>query len=265
MTDDNLERINTTDTDAKLLKSRQGLYTGYNGQLVTDGENGLIVSADVVARPNDLGQFSKQIENSNDNLDKKCNTAVADAGYFKTDDLEKITSQNINVIVPTQKQAAKKSVEDPFSKDNFTYDAEKNEYTCPEGKRLVYCCFKENRNCYEYRMKHKNDCLSCTNYGKCTSGKRGRTITRLLNEEVKEQIKTRYASDEGQEIYRKRKQVAELPFGHLKRNLNGSRFLLRGLNLVKGEFSLFATCFNISRMITLFGGVRPMQTALGRM
>jgi len=48
-------------------------------------------------------------------------------------------------------------------------------------------------------------------------------------------------------------QKAELPFGHIKRNLNVNAFLLRGLEGVKAEMSLLASCFDVSRMITILG------------
>jgi transposase len=49
------------------------------------------------------------------------------------------------------------------------------------------------------------------------------------------------------------KTIAELPFGHIKRNLNAGHFLLRGLDGVRAEASLLASCFNLARMITLLG------------
>ena len=54
------------------------------------------------------------------------------------------------------------------------------------------------------------------------------------------------------------KEVGNLSFGYIKRVLNGGYFLLRGLEKVNAEASLFCTCFNLRRMITLLGGVRPM-------
>ncbi len=62
-----------------------------------------------------------------------------------------------------------------------------------------------------------------------------------------------YKSDEGQEVYKKRKEKVELPFGHIKRNLNVGSFLLRGNLGVNAEMAVFTTCFNISRMMTLVG------------
>lgn len=97
----------------------------------------------------------------------------------------------------------------------------------------------------------------CKHYGSCTKGKLGRKVTRLKEEASKEKLEKLYASDYGQEIYKKRKSKVELPFGHIKRNLNGGYFLVRGLAGANIEMSINCTCFNLVRMLTLLGGVRP--------
>ncbi|GAI76398.1 unnamed protein product, partial [marine sediment metagenome] len=58
---------------------------------------------------------------------------------------------------------------------------------------------------------------------------------------------------ESQAIYKLRKEKAELPFGHIKRNLGVDAFLLRGRDGAKAEASLLASCFNIRRMISIMG------------
>ena len=70
---------------------------------------------------------------------------------------------------------------------------------------------------------------------------------------MREKLEARYEEPESQEIYKLRMQKVELPFGHIKRNLKVNAFLLRGLDGVKAEMSLLASCFNISRMITILG------------
>ena len=87
-------------------------------------------------------------------------------------------------------------------------------------------------------------------------------MIRLRDEELREKLEERYASEEGQAIYRKRKEKVELPFGHIKRNLNGGAFLVKGLQAVKAEFAILASCFNIARMITLMGGVSGLINRL---
>lgn len=255
MSGEKLKKINGTDTDCVNFKGRQGSHAGYSAHITVDEKNGLIVSADVVAESNDSNQFSAQVEQAVETLGRPCKTAVADAGYSDIDDIKKTTSRPIDVIVPTQRQALHKAQDEPFGKDKFCYDGEHNQYLCPVGNKLRYSHYSKKKGHYLYRMEKASLCCECRHWGVCTTSKRGRAIIRLKEEELRERLEARYASEEGQAIYRKRKEKVELPFGHIKRNLNGGAFLVRGLRAVKGEWALLASCFNIARMITLTGGV----------
>lgn len=258
---ENLGKVNLTDNDAVTFKGRQGCHSGFNAQIVSDEKNGLLAHVDVINKNNDLNQFSSQITQANKNLDKDCDTAAADAGYFAVEDLKKISDEKIDVIVPSPSQISEK-VDTPFSKSKFRYDTETNEYICPAGKVLYYSYFSKQKNQFKYRMKREADCLECCHYGVCTKAKRGRSISRLKNEEEKLNLELRYASETGQKIYKRRKECVELPFGHIKRNLGCSAFLVRGLKAVNAEFSIYASCFNIARMLTLLGGTTNMIKAL---
>lgn len=258
MEEENLKKINGTDTDCVNFKGRQGSHAGYSAHVTVDEKNGLIVSADVVSEATDSNQFSAQIEQAIDTLRSSCKTAVADAGYSDIENIKQTTSKDIDVIVPTQRQALHKAKDDLFGKDKFRYDAENNQYLCPLGKRLKYSHYSSKKGHYLYRMEKASLCQECAHWGVCTTSKRGRAIIRLKEEELREKLEARYASEEGQAIYRKRKAKVELPFGHIKRNLNGGAFLVRGLAGVRAEWALLASCFNITRMITLTGGVESL-------
>ena len=78
-------------------------------------------------------------------------------------------------------------------------------------------------------------------------------MTRLLKEELVQKLEAQYEQPESQEVYKLRKQKAELPFGHIKHNLKVSGFYLRVLDGVKAETSILSSCFNIARMISIIG------------
>jgi len=70
---------------------------------------------------------------------------------------------------------------------------------------------------------------------------------------LKEKLHAQYEQSDSQDIYALRKQKVELPFGHIKYNLKADTFLLRGLEGVKAEASILASCFNIARMMSIMG------------
>jgi transposase len=244
--------VNLTDPDCALMHSIQGSHASYNVQSVVDDKNGLIVHAEVVQEATDVNQFATQIGQANEVLEEPCKVACADAGYADTEELRKIDGQQIKVIVPSQRQALHEE-EGPFSKSHFRYDKEQDCYWCPEGNRLRYDWTDKQSGKRFYQITNGKICRRCVHDGQCTSAKKGRRITRMALEEIKEKFEVQYEEPESQEIYKRRKARVELPFGHIKRNLKTDGFLMRGRSGVNAETSLLATCFNLARMITILG------------
>jgi transposase len=244
--------VNLTDPDCALMHSIQGSHASYNVQSVVDDKNGLIVHAEAVQEATDVNQFATQIEQANEVLEEPCKVACADAGYADTEELQKIDGQQIKVIVPSQRQALHEE-EGPFSKSHFRYDKEQDCYWCPEGHRLRYDWTDKESGKRFYQITSGKVCRRCVHYGQCTSAKKGRRITRMALEEAREKFEAQYEAPGSQEIYNRRKTRAELPFGHIKRNLKTEGFLMRGRSGVNAETSLLGTCFNLARMITILG------------
>mgnify|MGYP003394050061 CR=1 FL=1 len=240
--------INTIDSECTRINSIQGSHAGYNAQIVVDEKHGLIVNSDVVSENNDVNQFATQINQASEVLGKECKIACADSGYASTTELEKIDNKDIKVVVPSQRQASNKEVED-FDKDNFKYDEKNDCYVCPEGKKLIFKGADKNNKVY--RITNATICQTCKHFGLCTESKGGRTIHRLSNEEIRQRLEKQYEKKSSQKIYKLRQQKVELPFGHIKRNLGVNAFLVRGKEGANAEMSLLASCFNIRRMITI--------------
>ena len=251
----NQKSVNSTDPDCVKAHGRQGNHASYNVQSTVDEKHGLIIQAEAVSQSNDSNQLQGQISEAAKVLGIKPKNVCADAGYASTQDLKEI-DEDIKVIVPSARQTQiendKHAIKE-FDKEHFTYDKEKDEYLCPEGKSLKYqgSCIGENRREYQARAK---DCQQCPHHdGACTTSKTGRKIMRMVDQEIKERFEAIYASSEGQAIYKARKEKVELPFGHMKRNLGAGQFMLRGKPKVDAEVSILSTCFNIARMITILG------------
>src|SRR3989304_1546275 len=217
--------VNGTDAECTNFKGRQGSHAGYNAQVVVDRKHGLIVSSDVVNENTDCRQFANQIEQAHGTLEHQCEVACADSGYCDLDELDK---------------------------RDFRYDGRRDCYTCPAGEVLSYCGTEPEKRRKVYRAK-RSVCVRCRHFGVCTNSRRGRKVTRLLKEELKERLEAQYEQADSQDVYRLRKLKVELVFGHIKRNLKVDSFLLRGLAGVRGEMGLLASCFNIARLITIIG------------
>ena len=243
---------NTTDTDCVMIHSRQGSHCGYNSQIVVDDKHGLIINSDVVNENNDLRQFSAQVEQANEVLSEPCKQACADAGYSNAEQLEQVDKQGIKVIVPSKQQASRNEP-GQFDRSEFEYIAQEDVYVCPAGQKLPYQWNNVKRGRREY-VADIRICRVCKHFGLCTkSNKHGRRISRNNNEQFRDRMREQYAEADSQQVYVRRKQKVELPFGHIKHNLKVSSFLLRGLAGIKAEMSILSSCFNITRMISIVG------------
>jgi hypothetical protein len=201
--------------------------SGYNGQIVVDEQNGLIVHCDVVAESNDLGQFANQIEGAQETLEKPCQVACADAGYSNAEALEPVDQQGIRVIVPSKEQVNPEEV-GPFDKSRFQYVTGEDVYLCPTGQKLPCRWHEAKRGRWVYGLLGK-PCRQCEHFGVCTTSREGRKVIHYDNEAFREKMRQEYDKPSSRVIFSRRKETVELPFGHIKRNLGAGHFLIRGL------------------------------------
>ena len=247
-------KVVETDPESKVMKGRDGIHPSYNVQSVVDDKNGLIVNMEATDSKNDCRQLSAQVEKAEEVLGKESKEICSDAGYCSYDDLERIDNENKLLVIPSREQANGKEPKE-FDKSKFIYDEERDEYICPEKKRLRYTTIDRKAEARVYTIEDKRICLNCKHYGRCTKSERGRKIYRYKNEGLRIKLAKIYKSEKGQEIYKRRKEKVEHPFGHIKRTLGMRSFLLRGKEGANAELGIVGSCFNVTRLITLSGGV----------
>jgi transposase len=262
-TKDGVERkVNRVDPDSVMVKSPQGTHCGYSMQTVVDDQNGLIAHVDVVSETNDSNQLAIQIQGAEADLGQKCEVACADAGYSDIAEIEKLESAGKIVVVPSQSQASHEE-KGPYDKSKFSYDADLDCYICPEGNRLILRGFHDKaKQKLDYRIEKPPTCRSCSQFGRCTKSKQGRTIVRHVLEPLRDAVSRRFEEPRIVQIYRRRKARIEHPFGFIKKVLGFGQFQLRGREGVAAEASIVATCFNVRRMISLLGGVSCFVAAI---
>jgi transposase len=243
------QSFNTTDPDCRHVQGRQGTHAGYNVQAVVDDKHGLIVQSDVVGDVNDRHQLENQTSQANAVLGKLCQTVCADAGYDHNASWKKLEEQGIAVVVKPNDQGPS----GPFTKDQFQFDAQRDCYVCPAGNILTYRSTDRRSQHRRYSITSAKLCRGCIHFRACTKEWAGRTIVRMPFEEIRPTVQARYQSATGQTIYVRRQAKVEHPFGHIKRNLGVQAFLLRSFAGVRAEAAIFATCFNMARMMTLVG------------
>jgi len=254
--------INLIDPDCKLMTGRQGSHASYNVQLVTDDKAGLIVSNDVVNENNDCKQLAPQIKNAQEMLCAPIHYVVADKGYANLESFKAVPDTTI-LVIPQINYTPKRRQSEEFNQARFRYDPDHDCYHCPAGHRLVLADRGHQKFSKKYLIQSASLCITCPHFGVCTTSSKGRSVSRHHEEPLREKIRSVYQSDIGQELYRKRGQKCEVPFGHFKRNMGVSAFLLRRFSGAKTELNLLATCYNLTRLMTLFGPLQLKQKLQG--
>ena len=204
---------------------------------------------------NDTGQLYPMAEAAKEALGATMLQAVADAGYYKSAALKDCEDAGIVAYVPLAQRTGRLKAQGRFSHEDFTYDAEDNVYRCPTGELLKPTkSLKHNTGGrLETRyMSRKTTCDACPLRKRCVSDKTPtRTVYRWVHEDVIERHRARM--EQAGAIMRRRSGLAEHPFGTLKCRAGYRHFLVRGLNKVRGEWSLMALCYNFSRVLNIIG------------
>ena len=249
-------QLSTTDPDARLLNKGHGEVAGYNVQTAVDSKHRLIIASEVTSDSNDLNQLQPMTQKAREALGAESLDAVLDAGYFNAAQLKECEDNGITAYVPEPDRYAKARKEGRFTPDRFTYDEARDAYICPQGERLEKSSKPLGeegslRLCYTISA---TTCKACPLKEKCLSEKAtSRKIYRSEHEKVLERHRERMAGDGAKGMMRKRSGMAEHPFGTLKCRAGWQHFLVRTLKKVRGEWSLMATCYNFTRVITLIG------------
>jgi hypothetical protein len=247
-----LERVNLTDSDAKFVKSLQGVVAGYNVQTVvsplkvteTDKTGGMFVTAiDAVQDAEDHHQLVNMLEGAEEMTGKKADITLADAGYHSGANLAACEERKQIVAIPEPQE---RRANPPYH-NNFSYDSDTDSYACPSGQTLK---FLEIRSVTNKIVRVYGGlaavCRLCSAFGMCTKNRYlGRELLIGRYDTLLRNHRNWMATPLAKIAYRRRKELSEPTFGILKEQLGFRRFLLRGLDNVKAETFMVATAFNL--------------------
>ncbi len=149
-----------------------------------------------------------------------------------------------------------------FGRDAFTYDAEKDLYTCPQGEFLRRRGYDHRERSIRYAAR-PSACKACSLKARCTKSTKGRWIRRSFDEEYLERVRAYRDTEPYRKAIRKRAVWVEPLFGEAKDWHGSRRFRLRTLEKVNAEALLIAAGQNIKRLLTFGhrGPRRPAQVA----
>jgi transposase len=244
------EPVCTVDEDAALMKQGggKGFDVCYNVQTSVDDENGLVVDFNVTDHANDLGELSDMVERSKEVLGVDKINVLADTGYSKGEEIDASEEAGATCYIPKAKPSHQPKNEE-FNRENFKYDAESNTYTCPTGNVMpqVRTRARDGFKVYANRAA----CKECPVKDQCTKSQTLREIERSPYQENVDRADRN--AKENPDLYQRRMELSEHPFGVVKRIWGFGQFLCRGNEMVTGEIALAFMAFNLRRAVNILG------------
>ena len=252
------QQISLTDPDARSMATsgRGSGVVGYNVQVAVETEHHLIITHEVTNEGSDRSQLCHVAKEAKATLGVENLDAVADRGYFNSEEILACEEAGITVTLPKPMTSNSKA-EGRFGKQDFRYVADVDVYICPAGERLAYS-FTTQENGLVLRRYLTKACQRCAIKQSCTTAKE-RRISRWEHEHVLEAVQHRL--DEHPEKMRQRRETVEHPFGTIKAWMGATHFLMKTLPRVASEMALHVLAYNLTRVMNIMG-IRPLVTAM---
>jgi transposase len=252
------QQISLTDPDSRSMATsgRGSGLVGYNVQVAVGTEHHLIVTHEVTNVGTDRSQLANVAKQAKATLQSDTLDAVADRGYFSSEEILACEEAGITVTLPKPMTSNAKA-EGRFGKQDFRYAAEEDVYVCPAGERLTYH-YTNEENGLVLRRYWTNACQSCAIKSRCTTGKE-RRVTRWEHEHILDAVQRRL--DEHPEKMRQRRETVEHPFGTIKARMGATHFLMKTLPRVAAEMALHVLAYNLTRVLNIMG-VQPLMAAM---
>lgn len=263
------EQRSFADKDARIMLMKRGEFDyAYNAQAGTEESHGVIVVADLTNEASDTVHLPEMVAEVRElrkelgfDADEDEKTEVsADSGYFSADNI-KAEGDGIELLIASGRENKEKT-KDPgenqiYSVQRFYYDKDGDVWLCPEGRLLrkqIEDSSSEQSSSYHYIS---DDCTGCKLRQHCLKPNGDRRLLavnegQLLHEEMRARLK----KPEKQAIYRKRKWVAEQPFGQIKEGMGFRGVTMRGKTYARAQWLFACAVHNVMKAVRLIADLR---------
>jgi len=251
-----------TDPDSRLMLSNGKTDVCYNIQTAVDSKFKFITEFDVTNHAADTNHLGPMVNMASEVLGVESLTVVADKGYNAATDIAQcireghdphVHGAEMEICIPAD--PGQGEVIESHTNGRTVYIPERNVAICPMGQILYPGYYRKSS--IEGVFYNQKACNRCT--CKCAKGKRYRFQFGMPESEFSKEYddsnlevkKVEVIPD--RELVRQRKSIVEHPFGTLKRQMSSDHCLTKGIESVRGEFSLSFLAFNLKRAINIMG------------
>lgn len=243
---------------AMMMKDKVTIKPAYNEGIAV--EKGFVLDYVISDNAADNVSFIPLMEGVIENLGKAPENANSDGAYGNEENhafLEEKKIGNFLKFNSYHKEKSKAWREKMFRLEDFTYDEDKDEFTCRNSVTFSFLEAQERKTKTGYLQKFKlykvpeDACVKCPFRDKCTKSNT-RTLQVSWNaERLKKQARENLNSDKGKELRKRRGNEVESVFGEQKLNKLKRRYHLRGLLKVNIEAGLYYISHNLKKLHTI--------------
>jgi transposase len=279
---------NVIDNESVKMPTSHGVVQGYNAQALVDSKHQVILAAEAFSSQ-DHENLAPMLKGAKKNLcdigkDEKYfqgKQLTADSNYHSYESLVMCKDEKIDAYIPDiqyrkrdqrfadqerfkdgvhgrQRPDGKPSI---FTASDFSFDASKQVYLCPQGKELTCHAHNQVNRYRTYDVYHARveDCAACPLRSRCLS--KSTASRRYLSTQVDteqpnpiDEMKAKIDTEQGKRIYARRLGIVEPVFANICVQKRMHRFTLRSKSKVDVQWRLFALVHNIGK-IHVFGAL----------
>lgn len=268
-------KSNVTDNESAIMVTSHGVIQGYNGQVLVDSKDQVIIHAEAFGESQDLHLIPPVLEGAKENMRAiGCGedyfvgkTLTADSNYHSPPNLGRCEQEGLDAYIPDKRFRCRDSRfhdehrhrhprSNRLTLDDFRYQEERDEYRCPkgrvfrlEGKEAVY-----DGVIYRRYSNGRDSCKGCELKVRCIKGKKVKRSTVMVPVgsvlgNLTKAMAAKIDSEWGRRIYHHRMAIAEPVFANIRTYKAMNRFTLRGKIKVNIQWLLYCMIHNIGKIL----------------
>lgn len=239
-------KVSTTDPDSGYMV-REGKPKGffYLDHRTVDSRHSIITDTFVTpGNVHDSIPYLDRLDRQRERFGFNVEAVGLDAGYFTAGICKGLEDRDIYGAIAYRRP---NHIKGYLRKSDYKYETDADCYKCPEGCILTYRT--TDRNGYRHYASDPSKCRTCPLQPRCTkSANFTKVVTRHVWQDHKDSVNSHRYTEQGKEIYRRRKETVERSFADSKQ-LHGHRYArLRGRSKVFEQCLLCAAVQNMKKI-----------------
>jgi transposase len=244
-------QISTSDPDSRQLITRNNITeVAYNAQTTVDDKHYLPIDYKVT-NTNDYKAMGGMLRRAKTILRSNDFTSLYDKGYHTGSEFKIADELGIDVMVAIP-MVATNAPNPEYNVENFTFDKTNDCYTCPQGEIMTTNGRWHQAKTYRFKRYTTTACKTCPAKEECSKAICGKAIQRSEYQEYVDRNKNRI--EENKQLYRKRQQIVEHPYGTIKRQWGFNYIITKKyIERAEADFGFIMTAYNLRRIINIIG------------